>query len=259
MKINLASFKFALVFGTALILSISMIKPAFSQEPAKKESYKKIVIKIVSDDNGKTTMIDTTMEIPDSAMVDSIKNEIEKVIATGKGGKNAHFKFHQMPQGFNYDFDIPSAPEFPMRIEELEDIDCDGMIPGGEMDDCCQGWMTPGGHQRIMRSGGHQQTLNDMLGDIPMDRVVSYSIKDRKNGKRIIIDLNDAPVFEQQDRVIIIRDAGRMKHDRNSPKRQVKVVINSDDEVKSDKSSVQPEAPSVPPPPPVQPNKKTSK
>ena len=259
MKINSASFKFALVFGTALILSIFIIKPASSQEPAKKESYKKIVIKIVSDDNGKTTMIDTTMEVPDSAMVDSIKNVIEKVIETGKGGKHAHFKFHQMPQGFNYDFDIPSSPEFPLDIKELEDIECEGMKSVREMEDFCQGWMTPGGHQRIMRSGGHQQTLNDMLGEIPMDRVVSYSIKDRKDGKRIIIDLKDAPVFEQQDRVIVIRDAGRMKHDRNSPKRQVKVVINSDDDVKSEKSSVQQEPSAVPPPPPVQPAKKTSK
>ncbi len=259
MKINSTSFKIALIFGAAMILSIFVINTAFSQEPAKKESHKKIVIKIVSDDNGKTTMIDTTMEIPDSTVVDSIKNEIKKVIEMGKGGKHAHFKFHQMPQGFNYDFDIPSSHEFPMGVEELEDIECDGMIPGGEMEDCCFGRMSPGGQPRIMRSGGHQQTLNDLLGEIPMDRVVSYSIKDRKNGKRIIIDLDNAPVFEQKDRVIVIRDSGRMQHDRNSPKRQVKVTINSDDDVKSDKSSVQPEPPSVPPPPPVQPNKKTSK
>jgi hypothetical protein len=52
-----------------------------------------------------------------------------------------------------------------------------------------------------------EPTLSDVLGDIPMSRVNSYSIKDRKNGKRIIIDIDDAPLVEKQERVVYLKNA----------------------------------------------------
>ena len=248
MKINSVNLKIALVFGVATILAIFITRPVYSQETAKKESHKKIVLKIVSDDNGKTTLIDTTMEIPDSAMMDSLRKEIDKVIVLGEGGKHARFKIHNMPQGFAYDFDMPPPPECPKELEELEGFDWEGMVPDCDMADRIRE-RTPGRDRRIMRSGGHEQTLNDILGEIPMDRVVSYSIKDRKNGKRIIIDLNDAPMFEKQDRVIIIREPGRLQHQKTHPGHQVKVYMNSEDDVKLDNSPKPPPPPSAPVPP----------
>ena len=258
MKINSVRFKIALVFGVATILAIFITRPVHSQETTKKESHKKIVLKIVSDDNGKTTVIDTTMEIPDSTMIDSIRKEIDKVIVLGEGGKHARFKIHNMPQGFAYDFDIPPPPDCLKEPEELEDFDWEGMAPDCDMAERIWERAAPGQYRRVMRSGGHEQTLNDILGEIPMDRVVSYSIKDRKNGKRIIIDLNDAPMFEKQDRVIVIREPGRMQHNRTHPGRQVKVYMNSDDDAKLDNSSEPPPPPPVPPPP-VKPDKTSPK
>ncbi|MEI7896055.1 MAG: hypothetical protein WCJ26_03390, partial [bacterium] len=77
--------------------------------------------------------------------------------------------------------------------------------------------------------GGSGQTLNDLLGEIPMERVTSYSIKDHKNGKRIVIDLSDAPMFENQPRVVVIQAPGMRQHGRNHGERQVKVIVNTDE------------------------------
>jgi len=256
MKIHSVTFKKVLVFGAAAILAIFVAGPAFSQETAPKESHKKITLKIVSDDNGKTTMIDTTMEMSDTAMMDSVRNEIEKVIMIGKGGKCPYVKFRNMAQGFAYDFDVPSPPDCLMDLEELEGLAFEGMASRREMEDFTWDRMAPGPERRVIRSGGKGQSLSDILGDIPMDRVVSYSIKDRKNGKRIIIDLNDAPMFERQDRVIVIREPKRMQRNRNHPGRQVKVYMNSDDDAQIDNTPEPPAAPTPPPPPPPAPKSK---
>jgi len=237
MKNNSIKVKIAITIGVAAILAIFITKPAVSQETVKKDSPKKIMIKVVSDDNGKTTVFDTTMEMPDSAMIDSIKQEIEKVIELGSGDKHCQFKVHKMPDGFSYKFDMPCPPECPMNLEELEGMDFEGIEPGREMEEYMCDHRAPGMERRIIRSGGHGQTLNDMLGDIPMDRVVSYSIKDRKGGKRIVIDLNDAPMFEKQERVVVIREPGNMQHSRHNPERKVKVYVNTDDDKQMEKTS----------------------
>ena len=111
-----------------------------------------------------------------------------------------------------------------------------------EVEDVMLECMPPGGQGCEMSAGRHPRTLNDFFGEIPMERVVSYSIRDRKGGKRIIIDLNDAPIFERPNNVIVIREPGRINSRMHHPEHQVKVVVNSDD--------------SVPPPPPP-PDKKS--
>jgi|GEM_PF-3632394 len=213
MKTKSLKFKIAITFGAMAILAIFVTRPVFSQEsakqepakqepakqePAKQEPHKKIVVKIISDDNGAMTVIDTTME-------------------------------------------MPSRPECP-GLEDLDEIELEGIAPGQIMEDCFWEQRGPGLERRVIRSGGDRQTLNDVLGDIPMDRVVSYSIKDRKGGKRIIIDLNDAPLFEKNERVIIIRDQARMPRNKN-----IRIQHGRMDN-----------HPSVPPPPPPVPPDNTS-
>ncbi|MCX6305473.1 MAG: hypothetical protein NT040_10940 [Bacteroidetes bacterium] len=253
-------FKLAIVLGATAILAIFVTGPAFSQEPAKKESHKTIVLKIVSDDNGKKTVIDTTMEMPDDQMMDSVHKVIDQVIMMNKGGNHPHVKILSMPQGFSYDYDMSSPPEGPMDLEDLEGIDFEGMDPCRDMESCDWERMAPGAGRRILRSGSHGQTLNDILGEIPMDRVISYSIKDRKNGKRIIIDLNDAPTFERQDRVIVIREPGRGQRSRNhSGDRQMKVRVqttDSDEGMDSQQEEQDMQSVSPPPPPPPADHKK---
>ena len=257
MKNTSFKIKTALTFGIALLLTIFITRPAFSQEQAKKEQHKKIIMKIVTDDNGKTTIIDTTMEMPDSAMSDSVRAEIEKVIEMNHHGKHSRMKIHKMPEGFSYDFEMPCLPDCPMNMETMEDFDLEGMVPGMDQEDFMWDRSAPGPDCRVMRSGNHGQTLSDILGDIPMDRVVGYTIKDRKNGKRITIDLNDGPMFERQDRVIVIREPARMHRNMNRGDRQVKVIMNAeDDDTKVGKSEDQSVPPPPPPPPPAKPKKK---
>ena len=243
MKNRSIKLRIAITFGVAVILAIFITRPAFSQSNAKKESTKKIMVKVVSDDNGKTTVIDTTMEMPDSAMIDSIRQEIEKVIELGSGDKHCRMKMQKMPGGFSYNFDMPCPPECPMDLEELAGMDFEGIEPGREMEEYFGESREPGIEKRMMRMGGHGQTLNDLLGDIPMDRVVSYSIKDRKGGKRITIDLSDAPTFENQERVVVIREPGRMQHGRHNTERNVRVYVNTDDDKQSEKTPEQQSAP----------------
>lgn len=256
MKTNSANFKIALAFGAAVVLTIFITRPVVSQETDKKESHKTITLKIVSDDNGKTTVIDTVMELPDSGMVDSMKHEIEKVIELSKDGKHACVRVRKMPAGFNYDFDFPCLPECPMALKELEEFDWEGFEPGRDIEEDVWEEMAPGPQHRIIRSGRNMQTLNDVLGDIPMDRVLSYSIKDRKNGKRIVIDLDDAPMFERQNKVVIIREPGRMHRYGKQPQRKMKVYMNTGEDGQMDKNAEIPATPDAPPPPPPPPGKK---
>jgi hypothetical protein len=248
MKTHLSRFRISLLIGLATILAIFITRPAASQETAKNESHKTIMLKVVSDDNGKTTVIDTVMEMNDSFMADSIQREIEKVIMLGTGGKHARIKYHNMPEGFSYNFDVPCPPDCVMDLDELEDLDFEGMAPCGEMGNFMWSGRDGAPGCKVIRSEGKGQSLSDMLGDIPMDRVVSYSIKDRKGGKRIVIDLNDAPMFEKQEKVIVIREPGRVQRNRNHGERQVKVIVNTDDDTKTEQT---PPPPPPPPPPPA--------
>ncbi len=251
MKIKSNMFKIGLALGAAVVVAIFITRPAFSQEPAKKDGQKKITMKIVSNDNGTTTIIDTTMEMPDEAMIDSVKREIDKVVLMHDRGKRVKVKVHGMPQGYSYDFELPRLPDCPMALEDLEDFELEGMPSCREMESCDRELMGQGPGCRVMRSGEGGQSLNDLLGNIPMDRVVGYTIKDRKHGKRIVIDLNDAPMFERQERVIVLRDPGKMHRKRDNQERQMRVIVDTDD----DKSV----PPPPPPPPPAQPDNKSPK
>lgn len=248
------SIKTAFACGVIAIMTIFITRPSFSQETVKKESQKKMTVKIIRDDSGKTTIIDTTMDLTDSALADSIDQEIEKVIVMGEGGKHARIKCQRMPDGFRYNIKVPCPPDCKMDMDELEGIDLGEGFSGREMEDCAMEGMPPGPPLRMMRPGGNGRTLNDLLGEIPMDRVVNYSIKDHKNGKRIVIDLIDPPMFEAQNQVIIIRDPAQGPHKRNHGERKVKVYVNTDDDGNAKGSPGQPVPP--PPPPIVKPDKK---
>ncbi len=258
MKTNSITLKTATICLVAILMAFFTSRPVFSQENVKNESSKKIILKIVSDDNGKTTVVDTTIENPDSNMLDSINRQIERVIVTGKGGRHGHFKFRNMPEGFNYKFEIPDFPEPPVNIEEIE---TDGNGAGGNMEDCMSGNFLPGMHQRICCGGNNSQTLNDLLGEIPLDRVVGYTIKDHKNGKRIIIDLKEAPMFERQSRVIVIHEPGSNRHAWNGPKKHVKVYIKKDkiDSTQGDNDKEVITTPAPPPAPSAKPDQETPK
>jgi hypothetical protein len=244
-----------------------------AQDSEKSSSKKKVVVlKIKKEDNGKTTVIDTTFNIatstgqkefekfmaknelelehfsnepenievlvdmadfPDSLSKDSIVKQFRII---GKDGRSLHYGWEDKSDGYEYDFDIEGSPDFDFSpFQGYRDFE-DNFHPGLDME--------------VLRNHPNSPTLSDILGDIPMAQVKSYSVKDRKNGKRIIIDIEDAPLLVNENKVIIIREPGKQSHKRAHPDRQKKVIM-----IKSGDSN-QMEELEVPPPPPPPPPKK---
>ena len=258
MKIQSVSLNLALAIGATAFLAICSAQQAFSQEPVKKEAHKKIMLKVVSDDNGKTTVIDTTFEMPDSAMDDSIRQEVDRVIELSKAGRHGRIKIRTMPDGYDYKFDLPCIPDLPMNMGDFRefDIEIPDMEGMSDFDGAIWEPASPRPDRRMMRFDGESRSLNDILGDIPMDRVKSYTIKDRKKGKRITIDIDDAPTFDQHNRVVVIREPGRTHRHKNKQNKQVKVYVTPDgNDAKTIRVETELNTPPPPPPPPA-PDKK---
>jgi hypothetical protein len=197
------------------------------------------------------TVVDTAFDLPDSAMTDSVRREIDRVMELGHGGKCGVYRFHDMPHGYSFDFDMPDMPDCP-NLEEMREFGIDAEMPEEFMSG---NWNMPGPPPMMMRQPRGGQTLNDLLGDIPMERVKNYTIKDTKNGKRIIIDIDNAPFFEKKrDRVVIIRGDGRGKGDGQRQKKRVKVIVSPDGEGKA--ATPAPDKTGDAPPPPPPPGKK---
>ena len=242
----------------SLILITGLISFFFSHDIIAQDSVTtkskkaKIVLKIEKEENGKTTVIDTVInlsepyewkefekamqeyeiqmeqlqdelkkievnvdipEFPDSLISDSLMKHL-RIIEKNKGCHR--FRWDTKPHGFDYGFEYPC----PAEIDNYSFDDREGL----------EEYYMPRRYLRSFQFDNGKQTLSDLLGDITMDRVKSYKIKDKKNGKQIIIDLNDGPVLEKSDRVIIIREPGRSSGKRNNSDRQMKVIIKSDDE-----------------------------
>ena len=79
------------------------------------------------------------------------------------------------PHAFRYNFEMPDVPEPPDFSREFEGDDLRHFAPG----------------IKVITNHEKGQTLSDVLGDIPMSKVKSYKITDRKGGKRIVIDIED--------------------------------------------------------------------
>jgi hypothetical protein len=244
----------------AIIVLVSMIfitNPLFSQDSAKKpHQQKQIKVVVKTDNKGQKHSLDTTftinghadaaglkkvmkeyaidlegleddmgdmivqiddMDSPDSARLDSLCKMVKKIRITGNDGRGKARSFNYM-----YNFDEPGIPDIPPPPPPPSTGDFDQF--GGYS-----------GFESFSRSFEEQgSTLSDIIGDIPMERVTSYSIKETKHGKKIVIELSNDPMIERRDKVIIIREP----HQRNSfghphnPSMKKKVIIRSggDDE-----------------------------
>lgn len=189
--------------GLTLIFILFCMLPAKAQDTVKKESKRTITLKIITDENGKTTIIDTTFNTEsgmDSEQMKALINDMKDV---------------QVEVGdMDFKFNVPCPPDCMMHPEEFAGFDWQEMVPKTEM--------------RRFRFDQGGQTLSDVLGNIPMERVKSYSIKERKGGKRIVIDVDDATFSDQNDRVIVIRhkDCKGTPDRRNTMEK--KIIIRSD-------------------------------
>ena len=209
---------------TVIILTVLAAMISFSasgQDTVKPKKQARIKIKIVDDKNGKVKNIDTTFTlsgIPDDkeirAYVKGLRDEMKDMkdemremqvyvdipdsLDKEMDSLNAHvFVFGDRPdmgmnhfrkhfrdygEGFDFNFDYP-LPPCPPDIPDIMDI--------SPFDD---------GHMRVFRHNDNEQTLGDLIGDIPMSQVKSYSIKETKNGKKIVIELNNEPLIIRKDK-----------------------------------------------------------
>jgi ribosome-associated toxin RatA of RatAB toxin-antitoxin module len=261
------------VSGMAMILAIFIFLPVYSQETATNKSKSTIKLKIVSEKNGETSVFDTTIvsdellekeeieamvegmndemkelseemkemqfeinfDIPDSLLSDSVHKIVKKAMRMMPGACCPGRKMPKRGRGNSFGFNFPCIPDCPTPPEMLKDMECGNWFPG-------QGAQ----RQRMLNP---QETVSDIIGDIPLDKVKSYSIKDRKGGKRIIIDVDDSPIIEKQERIIYRErpnDMGRYRYMDRNPK-DVKVIIRTkkDDTGKAPKVET-PETPSKP-------------
>ena len=259
---NMKDIFLAVILSAILVLVFSF--PAHAQD--KKPGFSKqakIVVKIKKGKDEKTMVIDTTFnlndlksqkeldeyikkidgdlnggsdkmknmevtvnipDLPDSLDSDSLESHI---ICIKKGDKSPCIYMRKLPGGFDYKFDIPCCPD----LSDLSGC-CKKYMKFGNMPECKEKMREC--EDRMKEFGEKEESLSDLLGDIPMDRVKSYKIKDTKNGKRIIIDVEDAPFFPRgkHRKMIIMSDPDNCHqfYFNNNPKSKVekRIIIKSD-------------------------------
>ena len=159
--------------------------------------------------------IEVSVNIPDSIGMDSI---IKKVIIIGDKMGKCNGMMMQPGNDCNFQFEMPGCHEAM---------------------DCCKKMGLRG--FPAMDCSEKEGTLSDLIGDIPLERVKSYSIKNHKNGKRIIIDVENAPFFEKRVcKKMMIEGEPDAKNEffyQNSPGHKVekRVIIRTDDDEKPEK------------------------
>jgi hypothetical protein len=240
------------IFGLLTLGSSPVIAARDTTSTGTKKGV--VVLKIKKNDKGKTTVIDTSFiisspsgqkeleeylqknekdlenlseelenlevlvdvpDFPDSIADDSLVKHLRYAC---KRMRSPHFRWQNRDGGFDYDFELPCSHDFP-PLREYEDQ--------GNMN-----W--PYNDMKIFRYDKDGRTLSDVIGDIPMDRVKSYSVKSKKNGKRIIVEIDNSPIMERQEKVIIIHEPGDQLNNKNKHERQKKVIIRTDDDRKSE-------------------------
>jgi hypothetical protein len=229
----------AMMLGMISLLTIFVIRPARSQDAAKTDNKQTVKIKIIREVDGKTTVIDTTITGEGQLK----QEEIQKIVSDLEGDvKELDEDMKEMQMNMEMEW-------FGSGMEDsLQKMQRKIMIMG---DDCRKHGMyfdeMPGGFSYDFNLPGccdeHGQTLSDLIGDIPMDRVKSYTIKDRKNGKRIIIDIEDAPLMERENRIIIMGNPRGKTYRSVRPDRDVKVIIKTDDREQPEKK--EPKSPKI--------------
>jgi hypothetical protein len=213
------------------LLAIFVIRPASAQEKQKQDGEKTIKVKIIKDVDGSKTIIDTVFATDHPIDSKEFKIIMKNVNKQMREANEAMTEVDREMKNVHYEIALSMADsllsdslgKYKMKIITLGD---DAMLLDNQdaysyqFDAPCHDLSefsdTPGQFQWQNRRGNSmyfntqdkdEPTLSDVLGDIPMSRVKSYSIKDRKDGKRIIIDIDDAPLVEKQERVVYLKNA----------------------------------------------------
>jgi hypothetical protein len=247
------------LLGLAALITLLTAFDASSQDTTKVKGGKKvkIVAKVVSDKDGHRTVFDTTislnrdlkpgerheimkeiemklkdvddqmktlevelsnLNLPDSLLNDSTFCKGAKMLMLRNCPGGGNWNGECFPGGFSYNFDMDD-PGTCMGFGHGRG-QCGNICPPGS----CRGMM-------MMGDDDQGETLSDLIGDIPLDRITSYSIKDTKNGKRIVIDVQDEPLGGHGEKVIVITGPGKGGHHGKGYGRNVqkRIIIQGDD------------------------------
>jgi hypothetical protein len=256
-----------LVLGLATIMTIVLAHPVFSQDTVKKNPKTTMKISIIRDDNGKKTILDTTitssrrldpdemdeiiahlddnikgldeglkeldinlgrMKLPDSAMMDSLMAMTGHMKMMMRKFGSPHFGWHHSPGAFDYNFDF-DLPEVPEPPEPP--------APDGEYRhhfeyqvDPFEGYAPDAG-----RGNG---SLMELLRGIPMNRIKSFNIKEMKDGTKITIEVGHEPVLGSRhlrEETIIVHPDGSVSSGRHHDKGKTKTIIIKSDPEDNDK------------------------
>jgi hypothetical protein len=262
MKTTIRLLDSILVICLAAVMTFFLTLPAHSQDTVKKSSRTVIKVKVIKDENGVKTIIDTSFssdrpvnprqmrrmmadldhglrgqrpgrgvyrfnfsdtDFPDSSMMDSIEKDTDRIMMFSKKLRDHHLRGYKLPHEYDLDFDM-DIPEPPFPPEPPEP----GCDPRGYYNfDPFQG-CPPG----CGRSG--EGSLLDILGDIPLDRIKNFSMKEKKDGTKITIEVERGPVFgfpHSKKNVIIVRpDHGNQYRHAPDKKVEKKVIIKTDKE-----------------------------
>lgn len=206
-----------MVIGGVILFTIFIIKTTNAQNTGTNEKGKEktIILKVVTDKNGEKTVIDTIFTIPegsdfpeginlkkkiieemeglegemkelqlqmfvdetDSTLMDSLQKSVGKMLLITKGPKD-RIRIHcEKPGEPDFDLDVPCKLE---QLRKLKDFDYQRSESN---------WRDP--DKRIYRFKNKGKTLSDIIGEIPMESVRNYSVKDTKYGKKIVIEIED--------------------------------------------------------------------
>ncbi len=216
MKTNICYRSRIILLSVMIFSLIFVVRPARAQNDTAAVSQSRVSMKIVQKTNGDSTVTDTTITFDGPYSAEDIreltKNMKEQARVIREQMKNYReqmgtLKEFQDQMGalkeFDFDIDIPEIPDFPdvFMIPGIPDIP--PVIFNG---DSIKVSRKPGPPMRVFRhhSSGHGD-LNAVLGDIPMDRVKSLSIKERKNGRKIVIEIDDTPSRRIKKEIIMVR------------------------------------------------------
>lgn len=194
------------LFSVIIPGMLFMIRPAVAQSDTASVSKSSVTMKIIHKTDGDSIVADTTLTFEGPYSDEEIR-EMTKSMKEQARALREQMRVLRDQMGvlrdFDIDIDLPEIPDFPDMIMMPEIPD----IPSFDFDiDSISVPKTPGPPLRIIHNrpsgrGG----LNEVLGDIPMDRVKSLSIREKKNGRKIVIEVDDTPSRRVKKEVIIVR------------------------------------------------------
>jgi len=198
-----------LAVGLIFYLSGSLL----AQDTLVKKPQKMMKIKVDVDEDGESVIIDTTFYLDEDFNMEEFEEAMKQYEGQMKNIEKYLKQMHVELEGEELEkalqeahesledvyFDMPSGRNLQWKIRAPRHAEhyCTpgNMFFYGKPEGCCEPFR--------LKPQNRGESLNDVLGDIPMRAVKSYKIKETKDGKRITIDVSDDAMFDRDENILI--------------------------------------------------------